>query len=144
MKLEQIMTSKVVTLNLDDSVGTAYKLFQDNSFHHIVIVDESNLVLGVLTDRDLYKHVGPSAGTAKATARESAQLTKKLNLIMTRDVSMAPPSLDVKDALLWIDEKKISCIPVVDDKKQLLGIVTWRDIVRVLANVQRKQSQAAK
>ncbi len=132
------MSTKLITLNLDETLGHAKALFEQHPIHHILILDETKQLVGIMTDRDLYKHLSPSIGTAKQTHADATMLKKKVHLIMTRNIIAAPPTLPVKEALEWFDDNHISCLPVINNQ-QLVGIVSWRDIVKVLANIHRQQ-----
>lgn len=138
MNIDTIMSKKLITLSMDCSLGDAKSIFEQHPIHHLPVLDESKKLIGLLNDRDLYKHLSPSIGTAKETHQDLAMLKKPVNLIMTRDLITAPSTLKIKEALVWIDEHHISCLPVVDDGK-LVGIVSWRDVIKVLAEIQRRQ-----
>jgi CBS domain-containing protein len=51
---------------------------------------------------------------------------------MTRDAAHILPTCSFYKAVKILDEMKISCLPVVDDGKRLLGIVTVTDVMRGL------------
>ncbi len=58
-------------------------------------------------------------------------MKRKVGLIMTRNPSYVSVGTDIIDAIRTMNEYQVSCLPViVPETKQLLGIVTWKDIVR--------------
>jgi acetoin utilization protein AcuB len=60
-------------------------------------------------------------------------LQKKLHLIMNRNLITAKKETSLNDAVLLFYDNHISCLPIVDDSMQPLGIISWRDILKVLA-----------
>ena len=58
MTVGQIMTRVVTTIGMDDSVRLVRHLFDEHSFHHLLVVDRGRLV-GVISDRDLLRNVSP-------------------------------------------------------------------------------------
>ena len=54
MKIEEIMTKKIVSVKLDDNLSHVKYLFETHHFHHLLVVAENKLV-GILSDRDLLK-----------------------------------------------------------------------------------------
>ena len=138
MNISAIMSTKLITLTMDDSLADAKTLFEQHPIHHILIIDDKKALVGVLTDRDLYLHLSPTIGTAKETHQDLQMMKKKVHQIMTRDIITASSTLTVKEALLLLDDHHISCLPIIDSNK-LVGIISWRDIISVLADIYRQQ-----
>ena len=137
MKLKNIMSTQLITLDLDSNLDQAKILFDKHKIHHLPVIGEDGELLGLITDRDLYKHLSPTAGTVKQTTHDFTLLKKKVNLIMSRDIISASKNLPVKEALVMLDEYHVSCLPVIDDELRLIGMVSWRDIIKVFAQLQR-------
>ena len=140
MSVGQFMTNPVITLNLDDDLSKAKKVFDQERIHHLIIVDGER-ISGIVTDRDLYKHLSPSIGTKKETPRDTSLLQKKLHLIMCRDLITASPNISLNDAVLLFFDNHISCLPIVDEFGRPIGILSWRDIIKVLALKHRRKLQ---
>lgn len=141
MAIGQIMSRNLVCLDMDDTLGDAKAIFDQNEIHHILINDGKKLA-GVITDRDVHFHLSPSVGTRNETYQDSILLNKKLHLIMRKDIVTATAEINVNEAVLLFNDKKISCLPVVDDQNKALGIITWRDIFKVIAIQYRRRLQA--
>lgn len=138
MQISKIMTTKLITLSLDNTLADAKALFEQHRIHHIIVLDEHEKLIGLLTDRDLYKHLSPTIGTYKETHQDQQMLKKKIHLVMTRTIITATPELTIKEALIWFDDHHISCLPVISPDNHVLGIISWRDLIKVLAKVQRQ------
>lgn len=132
MVLGDIMTQRVVTVELDDRLEAVKEIFENLHFHHVLVVEEGHL-FGVLSDRDLLKALSPHIGTASETPRDRATLSKPVHQVMTRKPFTLPKATPVGEAATLLLQNKVSCIPVVDDDGKPIGIVTWRDLLKALA-----------
>ena len=132
MSLSKVMSKNLITLEIDDNLSKAKAIFDQHNIHHILIICDKQLV-GIVTDRDLYKHLSPTIGTKNETPRDHSMLQKKLHLIMNRNLITAKKETSLNDAVLLFYDNHISCLPIVDDSMQPLGIISWRDILKVVA-----------
>lgn len=87
------------------------------------------------------KNLSPFLGTVSENTRDSALLKRHAHQIMRRSPITAMPSTDVLDACSTFVEKGISCLPVVEETGQVVGIVTWRDILRLLLEIKKPSSK---
>ncbi len=139
MKIEKIMSKNVVTVNLDDTLRTVKNIFEETQFHHLLVVDGGQLY-GVVSDRDLLKSVHPNVGTAAETAKNAATLNKKVHQVMTRKLATLRVGATVYDAIDIFNNNGLSCIPIIDDMKKPIGIVSWRDILKVIKDPLKQSS----
>ena len=123
------MIKKVVTVELDDSLRVVKELFEKTNFHHLAVVHDGKLY-GIISDRDLLKSISPNIGTMAATRKDMATLNKKVHQVMTRQPITSDEESSVRDAIHIFNTNKISCIPIVRDSGYLVGMVSWRDILR--------------
>ena len=142
MAISQIMRRNLITLDLDNTLESAKDLFELHNIHHILIKDEATLA-GVITDSDLWKNLSPTVGTRNETSQDSFILNKKVHLIMARDLITATEDLAINEAVLLFYDHNISCLPIVDEKNQPIGIVTWRDIIKLIAIQYRQKLKQA-
>jgi acetoin utilization protein AcuB len=132
MRLGEIMTRRVVTVELDDSLATVKQIFDSLRFHHLLVVGSDKKLCGVISDRDLLRAVSPYVGTVSENARDLATLKKRAHQIMTRSPVTLGPDASVADAIQLFLGHRVSCIPIVDEGFRAVGIVSWRDILRSL------------
>ncbi len=131
--VRQVMTTTVQTLELDDSIALAARIFEREHFHHAVILARGK-VFGVLSDRDILKAVSPFAGnTTLERPQDAATLKKRVHQIMSRQPVTVPPECTIADAAHTMLTRRVSCLPIVDDHGALLGILTMRDLIAQLA-----------
>ena len=131
MKVKTIMSSPVVTVELDDRLSIVNEIFSNTRFHHLLVVEKRKL-FGVISDRDLFKALSPNLGKASEKATDLATLNKKVHQIMSRDPIFLYEEDNVIRVVELFDENNISCIPIVNSKQQPVGIVSWRDIIKVI------------
>lgn len=132
LTLEQVMTRHVVTVAMDDDLKRVRELFHVHGFHHLLVL-ESHKLVGVLSDRDLLRHLSPFVGKPfSERAQDEATLHKRVHQIMTRRVVTAPRDMPLTAAARLMVDQHVSCLPVVDGHLHPVGIVTWRDLLLAL------------
>lgn len=131
MAISKIMKSQVVAVDMDHTIRRVSELFASNEFHHLLVLEDNKLV-GIISDRDLFKSLSPRIGTPAETLQDTALLNKKAHQIMTRNPIVINQKAAVQDAIEIFNQNKISCIPVVNDEHIPVGILSWRDIMKLL------------
>jgi len=128
------MSRNIVVVEMDDPLSKVKEIFEQTEFHHLLVV-ENKRMFGVISDRDLLKSISPNIDTEAATTKDLYSLNKKAHQIMSRKPVSLNENSTVKEAVDIFNHNKISCIPIVDDNKKPVGIVSWRDIMRELGRV---------
>ena len=91
MSIAKIMSTRVVSVHMDDSLQSLRELFAATGFHHLVVVHDNKLQ-GIISDRDLMKSISPFVDTLSERKLDRATLDKKAHQIMTREVITLNPS----------------------------------------------------
>ena len=138
MSLQHLMSSNLLCVDMDDDLEKAQEIFTKHGIHHLLVTEKKNLV-GVLTISDLYKHLSPNIGTRKETQADISLLHQKAHQIMSRNLITATPDMSIYDAILKFHDHKVSCLPIVDGTGTAVGILTWRDILAILAKQHRQR-----
>ncbi|HEX5341312.1 MAG TPA: CBS domain-containing protein [Duganella sp.] len=131
MLVKDIMSRNVVTVGLDDTLGLVKEIFDHSKFHHLLALEKGEL-LGVVSDRDLFKALSPNIGTNIETYKDTATLNKRVHQIMSRKPKILREDATVAAAIDLFNEHPISCIPILSADDRLVGILSWRDILRNL------------
>lgn len=131
MIVNEIMTTKVITIEMDDTLGQIQKIFEKHKFHHLLIVDDGELI-GIISDRDVLKEINPHVNTISEDSRARQTLKKKAHQIMSRKPITVEPDTLVDDAASIMLKKNISCLPVVSPSGNIDGILSWKDILKCL------------
>lgn len=131
--ISDIMTTRLVTVSMDDELNVIKEIFDNVSFRHLLVVDDEVLV-GVISDRDLLRAISPNAGTLVETARDKSTLAKRTHQIMSREPKTLSVDCTVENVIDLFASHTISCIPVVDADFKPVGIVSWRDLIKLLVS----------
>jgi acetoin utilization protein AcuB len=127
----KIMSSNVAVLSFDDNLLTVQGIFSKVKFRHLPVVEDDGSIIGIISDRDYLRMESPFFGTVNEQTRDSEIMHRKVGTIMTRNPICAYVDTNLMEAVNLMNDRKISCLPVVDrDCNRLLGIVTWKDVVR--------------
>lgn len=140
MKIKNIMTKEFVSVSLDDTLLLVRDIFEQAPFHHLLVVDNKQLS-GVLSDRDLLKALSPNIGTAAERTRDLATLNKKVHQVLNRQLITLTADASVFDAIDIFNQTKISCIPIVNNNKVAVGVLTWRDIMKTLGKKKAEKNK---
>jgi len=131
--VREIMMGSPVTLKPDETLDLANDVISLGRIRHIPIVEDGRLV-GLLSERDM---MGATTTTIFGLKRKSKSALLKSVLIkdvMKKKVVTVKPDTPIKDAAHLMKEKKIGCVPVVDEGA-LVGLVTTTDILRYVENL---------
>lgn len=129
--IDSIMSTPVVSVEMDDKLSLVNTLFEQTSFHHLVVV-ENNKLVGIISDRDLFKALSPTVGTVAETSADLAMLNRRAHQIMSRNPVHLKQQDDVSKAVIAFRDNKVSCLPVVNEQHVPVGILSWRDIIKAL------------
>jgi acetoin utilization protein AcuB len=131
MLVSDIMSTRLVTVEMDDRLSVVKEIFENINIHHLVVIEEKK-VFGVVSDRDLYKALSPNIGMKVETYKDTATLNKQVHQIMSRKPIVLGPDGTIAEAISIFNSHPISCIPVVDDEMKPLGIITIRSILMAI------------
>ncbi len=106
-----------VTLSIDSTVGDAKRMMKENKIGGIPIVDASKKLIGIVTNRDLRFE--------KELERDIEEVMTSENLVTTSE------STSLKEAEVILQQYKIEKLPVIDKNTKLVGLITFRDIIKI-------------
>jgi len=104
-----------ITLTLSATVGDAFALMRENKIGGIPIVDEDVKLLGIVTNRDL---------------RFEKDMNLSISEVMTSDQLVTTELNDLENAESILKENKIEKLPIVNSENQLVGLITFKDIIK--------------
>ncbi len=105
-----------ITLSPDKTVGQAYQIMKKENISGIPVVENGKLI-GILTKRDL---------------RFETNLNRPIKLLMTKKVITAPIGTSLEKAKKILHRYRIEKLPLVDKQKNLKGLITYKDIQKVI------------
>lgn len=113
---ENGMITNPTTLHENAVVEDALKMMREFSIGGIPIVDTDNKLIGIVTNRDL---------------RFEKNIRKPLRDIMTKNVISTKQGTTFAEAAEILQQHRIEKLPVVDSDGHLVGLITYRDIIKV-------------
>jgi acetoin utilization protein AcuB len=134
MVMRDVMTTRIVTVAMDDRLEVVKEIFDTMHFHHLLVTDEHGKLSGIVSDRDLLRALSPYVGSTTETARDLATLNKRVHQIMSRHPITLHPQSTAAEAVSLLLAHRISCIPIVNDEFKPVGIVSWRDLLKSLSS----------
>jgi acetoin utilization protein AcuB len=127
MKVREIMRPALVTIRPEAPARAAAELMRSREVRHVLVTDEQERLVGIVTDRDL-RHSAFLPMLARHLAREERWLkAPRVRDVMTWSVVTIDPDADLVRAGLLMFERRIGSLPVTE-YGTLIGIVTERDV----------------
>ena len=124
MRIGEICTRSVVTCGRDTSALELAQLMRDRHVGDVIVVDERESPVGIVTDRDLVVQV-MAKGVDPGLLRAGDLIAGELVTAVESEV--------VYDAIWHMRSKGVRRLPVVDEHNRLLGVVTADDVTKFLA-----------
>ena len=148
MQVREIMTTEVVTVRRDTSVNDIAKLMSERDISGIPVVDESNHVVGFVTELDMIVRNTrlelpafiqildlariPLERPGHYRDRLRHMLGAQAADIMTEQVITISPEAEVQDLAELMVKRRLNPVPVVENDV-LVGIVSRADLIRMMA-----------
>ena len=139
MTARDLMTPNPATVTARSRVADAWNLMRELDVRHVPVVHDGALV-GILSDRDVgHIDVARLLTTDEADALRHELVAPVIN-IMRSDVIAVEPDTDVKDVVELLIDNKIGAVPVVrPDTREVLGIVSYIDVLRTLRDLLERE-----
>ena len=112
---EGIMIDQPVTISQDGNVGQVKELMSLHKIGGILVKDDLNKLLGIITKRDLFFEYNDK---------------KSIKEVMTKDLITAPEGTSLDDAKTIFINNKIEKLPIVNSSDELVGLITSKDIYK--------------
>lgn len=147
MKVEDIMTTDVISVQIGTSLIEVAKLLKENKLHSLPIIDEKRRLIGIVTEMDFFIKDAASSylpqwielmGQIKEGSAFSLKEQEKLDYvidlraqdIMTTEVVTVGPETYVKELMDIFKKTRFKTFPVIDRNKALVGIVSLVDVIK--------------
>ncbi len=120
--VSQIMTNQIVTINFAQSALDAALLMKEKRISSLIVQDDNNKSLGIITERDFVKRV---------CAEDKKSSEVKISELMSKIQTFAEPDTPVDVAVQRMINNKIRRLPVISEGK-VIGIITVTDLAKDL------------
>jgi len=128
------INTKVFTVSPDDNISLAIKLLKEKNIKHLPVIKENRKVVGILSDRDIKDYTPSKATTLDIHELHYVLFNTRVKEIMVKKVYTTTPRTPIEEAAMVMFDRNIGCLPVVE-KDKLVGIISDRDIFRVLIDI---------
>ena len=133
LKVRDVMTADPTTLKRNDKLTLADDIMRLGRVRHLPVVDDDDqTVVGIVTQRDLFRDALAQALGYGRHAQRKILDTLSVKDVMATEVVTASPEASLVEAAKILTERKIGCLPVVENGK-LVGILTEGDFVALVA-----------
>lgn len=135
-KVKELMKTQVFTVSENEKVDRVFFLFHYEKIRHVPVMHRRK-VIGIVSDRDLYKALGPRSRRRGVEVKDGTELyvaPKRVRHIMRRGVITVGPESDIAEAASLMARRKIGALPVTKGGK-LVGIITSTDLLRAFARM---------
>ena len=124
MLIKDYMSPSVVTISDNSDYKSAFAVMDKHGIHHLPVVNSSDEVVGILAQRDL-----------KTAANCFKEAPVEIGDVMLKHVLTVQLSDTLSNAAEMMIEHKIGCLPVLDENKQLAGMLTETDLFHALRDL---------
>ena len=125
----QIMVSPVHSLSPQATINEALIQFREKQIRHLPIVSSTESLIGILSERDILRHLGGITENYELQARNSG--SNQIERLMKSPVLTASEDTDVRYIARLFVEQHIGALPIVTDGK-LKGIITRSDVLKTV------------
>lgn len=120
MKICDIMSDKVITIDMDEPVTAAARLLKNHNIGAVPVCSKDGNLRGMVTDRDI---------VLRCVAGSIDPQTTPVKEIMSRGIITAQPLDDVEKAVELMSQDQVRRLPVLDQGR-IVGIVALSDMAR--------------
>jgi acetoin utilization protein AcuB len=131
MLVRDVMTPNPYLIRPDSDYLAAIAIMRAGKFHHLPVVDESGVLVGMVSQADL-KHVRHGQPSQQAVINGGVLI--HVHEVMERDVVTIPPDYPIEDAVILLLEHQITGMVVVEDG-EVKGILTHHDLFRKFVSI---------
>lgn len=129
--VREIMSSPAVVIHQDATLEEAQSLMEERNIRRLLVVDNDGRLVGILTEGDL-REASAIKATVNPYAPEAAEPWLTVAEAMTPNPITVLPDTPIWQVAELLMEKKIGGVPVLDEEKNICGIVTTSDILRLV------------
>jgi acetoin utilization protein AcuB len=122
----QIMQTKVISVNLNDSVSSAWKLLHENGIHQAPVFNNDAKLIGVVSERDLLTSLNLTQDVLTNV------LDRRVSDVMRTPVVASSPLTDIRRIARVMLEYEVDGVPILDESEQLVGFISRTDMLKVI------------
>lgn len=134
--LKNVMNKNVISVSLDEHFSAIPHKMEAHHIRHLPVVDDKYKLVGVISQRDLYKTIAPKKRDDGTWVYDDEDLNQfVIGQVMNPKVKTLFPWDTVAQAVSLMVHQKYGCIPIVKKDGSLYGIVTQHDILKMASDL---------
>ncbi|MFB5646731.1 MAG: HPP family protein [Candidatus Nitrosomaritimum yanchengensis] len=135
--VKDFMSTKMITCRKSDSIKFALSLMNQNNVSRLVVTDENGVAIGLISSNTLLTHSDYFTKGSTRSRDYLLPLNKELvvNDLIEENLVTINEDEDLAKAASVMIKKKISGMPVLDSKQNLVGLVSKSDVVKAFSDV---------
>ncbi|GAA0444729.1 CBS domain-containing protein [Lentibacillus halophilus] len=146
MKINEIMITDVIFVHEDTTIEQLLKILVNNKIGGLPVIDETDHLKGMISDGDIIRHLQPKGRTiydmfSLVIVNEHEDFKNKLKSsiehraknIMKKNIFTVHPDDDIEEVISIFSGYHFKKIPVINEHKQVIGVVSRGDIIRSIS-----------
>ncbi len=146
-QVKNYMTKKLITCRKTDSLKFALSMMNKNNISRLIVTDNNGVSVGIITTNNFLTH-SDYFSDGKTRTKDYLLPLKSQNLqvrdLLNNDLLTIEEGEDLAKAASIMIKNKVSGIPVLDNNKNLVGVIDKSDIVRAFNNVKTDKELSQK
>lgn len=123
MPLSDLVKQKVISCRTSSSIRDVADIMKTHDVGAVLVCDEAEKPLGIITDRDIVLRC----------ISEQLPVTTSVDKVMSKSVHCAKLEDGIQDVIQLMRDNEIRRIPVVDHAGKAIGLISFGDVVGLLA-----------
>ncbi|MCA9408102.1 MAG: CBS domain-containing protein [Candidatus Omnitrophica bacterium] len=154
VKIQDVMSSPCEMINMEEPMSAVEELFVSRRIRHLPIIDSAGKLVGLITKRDLFRTVAPRKAIDGNVGYTKDKILEKdgmyyfkdtldsyvLSKVMIKDVKTLKADHVIADAIDLMVQDKVGCVPIVDNERKVVGIITRYDILKMADQIVKHDS----
>lgn len=130
--VKNIMSTKIHSATIQSKISDVKRIMQDHHINHVPVVSGKKLI-GLVSRVDILRSsFSDLFVSSDKGADEQLDQVATIEDIMTRDINTISETDTVRDAAMRLASANFNSLPVLDANKDLVGIITTKDMIRYL------------
>ncbi len=143
-RVGDLMTRDIFPLKSYQTLNVVRLLMRTVSIRHVPILDRQEKFVGLLSHRDLLTYSISKLADINPLAQKELDRHIPIKDVMQTEIATTTENTSLIEAITLMMKNKFGCLPVVDKKKYLVGIITEEDISRLAIRLLEKEDKRQK